>query len=288
MKRLLLVVSMLLLTVSAADAVIDRNPQYSLLWNGFNSVSMVDSFAVATTKDGIVVLTPDSAGILQPVNHLFLNTEPFEQKRTGSVITVRGRENVLYFVDISNLPLLNLLGTADLGMPFYDYALFGQDIYVSAGYKGLLRYTMVNYGSLTFADSSMIGIHCTKLDIYGSELYVLDDYNGILRYQLTGIGFGFYQNMLPVPYRATSFTKIDTTIAVAVYKPMLVLATFNGSQPHITDTVNLFYPPERLLGVDSHLVALNHEYDIAEIINDGDRKSVISRRILTNSCVSGR
>ena len=267
MRRLLVIACMLLGTVNTADAVIDRNPQHSLLWNGFNSVTIVDSFAVATTKDGMVVLTPDPTGILQPVDHLFLTTEPFEQKRTGTVLTVRDEWNVLYFVDISDLPTLKLLGTANLGMPFNDYALFGQDLYISAGYKGLLRYTMINYGSLMFADSSMVGIHCTQLDIYGDELYVLDDYNGILRYKLTGIGFGFYQDILPVPYRATSFTKIDTTVAVAVYKPMLMLATFNGSQPHITATIDLFYPAERLLGADSHLVALNHAYDIAELIN---------------------
>jgi hypothetical protein len=238
-----------------------------MLWNDFSSISVVDSFVVATTTEAVVVLGPDTGVAYKPVQHLFLDTEPYEQKRSGDVITVRSRENLLYFIDISDLPNISLLGTADLGFPFYDFALFGQDLYICSGFKGLLRYTMINYQSLTFADSSMIGIHYTKVDIYGNELYALDDYNGILRYHITGIGFGRFVDMLYVPLRATSFTKVDSTIVIALDKPKLMLASFGLPQPTITATLDLFFPPAAIFAIDSLVVALNPDYDVAELIN---------------------
>lgn len=267
MRKYILIVALMLLLAGALFGEIPHDPDYSILWNQFSSVVMVDSFAVATTKEAIVVLGPDTSATLKPVNAMFLDTEPYQQKRSGTVITVRSRANILYFVDISDLPNLQLLGQADLQVPFTDYALFGQDLYVCNGYKGLLRYTMINYGSLTFADSSMRGIHYTRVDIYGDEMYALDDYNGILRYKLSGFGFGDFMDVLYVPLRATSFTKIDTMMAIAIDRRKLMLASWGQSPPQITSTFDLLIVPKRIYAIDSFLVAFGSSAGIAEMVN---------------------
>ena len=267
MKKGIITFALLLLSWGVSFGEIPRDPDYSILWNQFSSVVMVDSFAVVTTKEALVVLGPDTSSTLKPVNQLFMPTEPYQQKRSGTVITVRSRDNILYFVDISNLPDIQLLGQADLQMPFSDYALFGQDLYVCNGFKGLLRYTMINYGSLTFADSSMRGIHYTRVDIYGDEMYALDDYNGILRYKLSGFGFGDFVDMAYVPLRATSFTKVDTMLAIAINGRKLMLASMGESSPHVTASYDLLIVPKRVFAIDSFVVAIGANASIAEMIN---------------------
>ena len=266
MKKLALILTVVLLAPTSW-ALIDSRPDYSMLWNGFTSATTVDSFIVVTVSDAVVVLAPDSDTTFAPVNHIFLETRPIGQKLSGNVLTVHSQEHILYFLDVSNLPNVQLLGQADFGFPFHDFALFGQDIYVCNGYKGLWRYTMVNYQSLTFADSSMIGIHCTKVEIHGTDLYALDDYNGLLHYKLTGIGFGQYLSTLYIPLRATSFALVDTAVVIALEKPKLMLASFNQSPPVITDTFDLFFEPKAVYGSGNYAVALNAEYQVAERIN---------------------
>ena len=266
--RILLSILLILCGSLSAWATIDKQPEYSLLWSNFSSVSMYDDYAVVTVEEGLVVLAYDSLfKTYSPVNHLFLNTEPLSQKRNGSVLAVKSRANILYFVDISQLPSLKLIGEADIGFPFEDYACFGQDIYIANGFKGLWRYTMVNYGSLRLADSSNIGIHYTRVEIYGTELYALDDYNGILRYQLTGISFGEFKNYLYVPKRATSFERVGSTLAIALRKPLMMLGELSDSKAEITDTFDLFFPGDRVYGIDTLVVAVNAEFNIAEMVN---------------------
>lgn len=265
-----IVVSILvLLCVSGSTlATIDKQPEYSILWSSFSSVSMYDDYAVVTTEEGIVVLAYDSSfKSYSPVNYLFLDTEPISQKRNGSVLAVRSSANIIYFIDISGLPTLILFGEADIGYPFHDYACYGQDIYIANGFRGLWRYTMVNYGTLRLADSSNIGIHYTRVGIYGTELYALDDYNGILRYQLTGISFGEFKNYLYVPNRVTSFERVDQTLAMALDRPMMMLGQLSDSQSEITDTFDLFFPGDQIYGIDTLIIAVNAEFNIAEMVN---------------------
>jgi hypothetical protein len=268
MRRLVLIIAAWLILATSVMALIPPDPRRSLLFNGFTSISVVDSFALATSHDGIIALSwSDSKMVYSAVNHLMLDSEPYQQKRTGDVLTVRSRANVIYFIDISSLPDLSLLGSADIGMPFYDYALFGQDIYIANGFKGLWRYSTVNFESATFADSSMIGVNVTKVDIYGSELFALDDYNGILRYQLTGIGFGQFVDYLYIPLRATSFARTDTTTAIALDRPKLMVARSGSIVRQITDTVDLLFTPRAVYAIDTLVIGLSGDYDMAEMVS---------------------
>jgi hypothetical protein len=268
MKKILVSLILLAVTAAPAGAVIDAEPHHTLLWSGFTSVTVVDSFVVTTTAEGVVVLQYDAIShAYEAVSHVFLDNKAFMQKRSGDVITVRAQGNLLYFIDISDLPNISLLGTADFGYPFYDYALFGQDLYICNGFGGLLRYAMVNFRSLTLADVSMIGIHYTAVEIDGNELYALDDYNGILHYHLSGIGSGNFVDYLYIPRRASTFIKLDSTIMIATYAPEVMIAKVRPDGPVITDTVGLLFTPTRLCAVDSLLVALSPDFNAVELIS---------------------
>jgi hypothetical protein len=270
MRRILPAVILLLAVAGSAGAVIDATPDHSLLFNRFSSLTVVDSFAVASAKDGLVAISIGRDGddyVLTEASHLLLPTEPYVQKRTGQVLTVRSKADILYFVDLSNLPELTLLGQADIGYPFFDFALFGQDVYICNGFDGLWRYSMVSYGSATFADSSMVGIHYTRVDVHGDKLYALDDYNGILRYQLTGIGFGQFIDYLYVPLQATGFELNDTNVVIPLKKPKLFLGSYGSGPQSLSDTIDLLFPPAGVFVTDSFLVAFNSEYGVGELVD---------------------
>ncbi len=268
MRRLLAILVLLVSLAAPAKAIIEAEPDHTLLWSGFNSIEIIDSFAIMTTPEAIIVLQYDTVTLTyEPMSHVLLPNRPLQQKRSGNVITVRADGNTLYFLDIANLPEISLAGSVSFAYPFFDYALFGQDLYICSGYDGLRRYTMVDFGSMTLADSSMIGIHYTAVEIFGSELYALDDYNGIMRYQLTGLGFGTFIDYLYIPRRATSFTKLDSTVLITTYASEMLVAKLRPTGPVITDTVNLLSVPTAVRAVDSLAVALSPYHEIAELIS---------------------
>ena len=124
MKKLIGTALVLLLLAGSAGAAIDQDPNYTFLWNNFSSVTVIDSFAVATSGEGLVVLKYDQlTSSYKALDNIFLNTEPYQQKLNGNVLTIRTYADVLYFIDVANLPEVSLLGKVDIDFPFDDYAL---------------------------------------------------------------------------------------------------------------------------------------------------------------------
>ena len=270
MKKLLGTALIILFLVSPVESAIDEEPNYTFLWNGFTSITVIDSFAIATTGEGLVALKYDQlTNTYKAFDNIFLNSEPYRQKLNGNVLTVRTYADVLYFIDVGNLPEITLLGKVDIDFPFYDFALHGQDLYLCAGFDGLFRYSMINYKMATFADSSRTGIHYTRVDVYGNELYALDDYNGILRYDVSGVGFGKFLDYLYIPFQATSFIKIDTTVIIASSRQKIMLGHF-GATPQVTDTVDLIINPTRIFARDSLIIALDSSQTVSQVINRHD------------------
>ncbi len=268
MKKLSLILFLVSWVFSGTvGATINQDPDYTFMWNGFNSVTIIDSFAITTTKEGLVVLKYDQVSKnYRELNNTFLNSEPYLQKLSGTVLTVRTIADVLYFIDVGNLPQISILGKVDIDFPFHDFALHNQDLYICAGYDGLFRYSMINYKMAAFADSSRMGIHYTRVEVYDNELYALDDYNGILRYDLTGVGFGKFIDYLYIPFQATSFVKVDSIVVIASKKQKIMLGHF-GAEPEVTDTVELILNPTAVFARDSLIIVLDSSQHVTQIIN---------------------
>ena len=271
MKKILLTVLSLLVLTASARPEIETAPNYTFLWNSFNSVIAVDTFAVATNREGVIVLDYDVyTHTYETVDNIFLNSEPFEQKLYGSVLTVRTYADEIYFMELGYLPEVTVLGKVEIDFPFEDYALHGQDLYICAGFEGLRRYSMINYKMMTFADSSMTGIHYTRVEVYDNELFALDDYNGLLRYDVSGVGFGEFRDYLYIPFQATSFLKRDSTFIIASNKQKIMFGRFGQNPPTVSDTVDLMIMPTRILATDSTVIALDSSQTMIEVIDRFD------------------
>jgi len=278
MTRFLFLTLCLLLFAIPTSAEINDVPGYTFLSGEFSSVRVVDSFALATTNRGMAVLTYDDvAGLFTQTRHLSLSTEPFTIKIRGNVAVIQSCARLVYFVDISNLPSISLLGQADLGIEFYDVDLHGQDVYIATGFDGLRRYRMTGYNDPVFADSSLTGVHCVQIDIDNDTLYALDDYDGLLRYDLSSSNLEQFVDLLVVPSQPHAFVKHDSTVIVLLEdRQELLIANYSGGAGAITDTVSLLSNPQTLFAVDSFAVTVDACNLLLERvnINNGDVLSV--------------
>jgi len=268
MKKIFYTFLLFLVLVASARAEIDTEPNYTFLWNSFNSVMVMDNFVIATNREGVLVLYYDDyTHTYVAADNIFLNSEPYTQKLYGGVLTVRTYADEIYFLDVNDLPEISILGKVEIDFPFHDYALHGQDLYICSGFEGLLRYSMINYKMMAFADSSMTGIHYTRVEVYDNELYALDDYNGLLRYDVSGVGFGTFMDYIYVPFQATSFIKSDSTFIIASDRQKIMLGRFGEDPPVVTDTIDLLLTPTRILATDSLIIAMDSSQSMIEIIN---------------------
>ncbi|MDX9856996.1 MAG: T9SS type A sorting domain-containing protein [candidate division Zixibacteria bacterium] len=277
MRRLCLTVILGLLW-SPVAAVIPGTPDHTLLWNNFSAVSVVDNFAVTSSPSGLAVFTRnDSTGYYRQVNQLFLPVYPISHKRYDSVLVVRTDADILYFVNLNALPSLEIMGEADLAGPFEDFAVIDQDLYVAKGFDGLWRYRLSGFDNPQFADSSMLGIHYTRVESYGSELYALDDYNGILRHDIRTDGVPVYRDYLFLPFQATSFVRSDSLLVVPVTGSRLLIADVSLSPPALIDTVPLLFPASRVFASDDLVAVFNRNAPTIEIFDLNDRIPVVTQ-----------
>jgi len=267
MKLTCIVVFAFVLLSAGALAAIPSEPDYTLLWNDFTAVTVVDSFAVATGSNGLVILARDAvSGAYEERDHVFLLAEPTWHKRRGDVLAVASDVGVIYFFDLTALPALPTLGIADLGYPYGDFTWDGDDLYVARGFDGLWRYELTAYSNPAFVDSSMLGIHYVQTEIDGDDLYALDDYNGILKCDRSSGGFGTFEDYLYIPFRAQSFVVADTLLGIAGVEPELLLGTFAGG-PRVIDSIALIFAPDRIFAADTMIAAFTREAPTVDLVS---------------------
>lgn len=284
MKRLTFILVILLTAVVSTQAVVPGEPDYTILWNNFNAVSMVDGFAVTSSPNGLAVFAPDSVtGYYRQVAQHFLPTEPLAHKRYDSVLAVRTEADLIYFVDLNDLPQISILGYADLAGPFADFAVVDQHLYVAMEFEGLWRYRLTDYNNAQFVDSSMLGIHYTQVDAFGQELLALDDYNGVLRYDIRSDGFAEFRDYLFIPFRATAFRRADSLLLVTLSDARLLVSDLSAQLPTIIDTIPLLFPAARIFANDSLAAVLNSSAPTMEVFTLSDRSPSVRQLAITPS-----
>ncbi|MDZ4722624.1 MAG: FlgD immunoglobulin-like domain containing protein [candidate division Zixibacteria bacterium] len=242
-------------------ADIPTTPDQTLLWNHFNSVTIIKrgltTFALATSRDGIsVMIERDYSPEFFAIRHLFLSSEPIEAKLDGSILVLRSSIDILYFIDVSNLPEIYLIGEVDVDEPFEDYLLHGRDLYLAHGFEGLWRYSVDDIANPQFLDSSMLGIHYTQLERVGETLFALDDYNGILLYDIAGSGFGDFLDYLFVPFQVSTFAANAEYIIVGTLANSVLKCTYTNNDPQIRSTVTLTHSVDQLMLSNQYALAL--------------------------------
>ena len=271
MKKFLWTFLFVIAGAPLASSEIAREPNYTLLWNSFTTVTVVDSFAVVTGNDGLEVLKIEPrTSLYRAKTHLFLSSKGRERKQYGSVLVVRTYDNLLHFFDLSRLPDLHELGSVDIGVPYSDFAVHNQNLYVTCGFKGIWRYRLDGYQSTTFVDSSMIGIHCVKVDISGNELLAIDDYNGVLRYRLKETGFGQFVDYLYIPFVARSMVRRDSTLAILAGEDQLWVAQLHAQGTPQLDSIGLLFNLQAAYITDTMIVGLGGAGNLAAFVNRAD------------------
>ncbi len=277
MKRLAFILAVGMIMALPAQAALNDPPEHSLLFNSFSSLRPVDSFAVATTRFGLVVLKFDpQTELYEETGHLLLTTEPFTCKLYDQVAAVRSYADIVYFVDLSGLPDLTLLGETDIGREFYDFALSDQSLYVAFGFDGLWHYEMHDYTDAEFVDSSMIGIHYVQVENCGDTLMALDDYNGIIRYDLTAEGFGDFVDFFYLPLRARSFLLTDSVVVIPIEnRRRIYLGQYGPTGPGIADSIQTVGYPLSVITADTFVVALDPLDHIMEVVSRNTFNSLL-------------
>lgn len=282
MRNITLTLLALLLLVAPASAQFDDLPEHSILWNTFSSFREVDGYGIVTADYGLAVLEYDSTiERYRQAGQLLTGATPFTSKRYGNVLVVQTSLDIVYFVDISNLPNLTLLGEADLAdlldYPFYDFAFNDQSLYIAAGFKGLLRYQLTNYNDPVLVDSVLTGVHNIQVDIFDNEMLVLDDYNGVLRYDLSAPGFGDFVDYFWLPLRAAAFARLDSTLIFPLIgRSKAFIGHYGASGPVITDTISLTFKPQVAMAVDTHFVVLSSQIDLMQTIGRQSHTGLIA------------
>ncbi|MCX6835719.1 MAG: T9SS type A sorting domain-containing protein [candidate division Zixibacteria bacterium] len=268
MKRFILIFLVTVCISAAAHADLASGPVASFLWNRFNAVTIRDSLALATSDFGISLLKLNSVtGLFDPISNLLLRNQTQQVKIVNDIALVSTTADLLYIVDLSQLPQLRQVGEIDLGISVYDAVLIDSDLYLACGFDGLRHYKLSEGHSLQFVDSSLTPIHCMQVDSQGPYLIVLDDYNGLLRFRPDAGGLGTLESTILVPRWVESFILAgDTLILPLVNKNLVYRASFN-SPAGLVDSIPLTAIPDRTFAVDTLLIAVDIEGSSIETVS---------------------
>ncbi len=266
---------LVLLFSAVVNAEIQQIPNQTLVSTSIGSMHTIDSFLVSVSSGGVSVFVYDDT-----LNqYRFLNREyiaaidSVTSKLEDSILVINSLDEKLHFISLKNLPEISYLGFVDLHRNFADFALIGNSLYISGFYDGILRYTLQDYSSAEFIDSSMTGILVTQLSHDDKYLYALDEYNGLLRYELNNQGFGTFIDYLFVPLRSFAFTKVDSLFYLHLITGGFLVGDFSlpsgdniiDSLPDLNQTEYLYYSDSLLIFTDSRELTLINRFDFSDI-----------------------
>jgi hypothetical protein len=254
--RLVSYLILLFAVVSAsANAGVSNGPDYTLLWNRFSAVTVIDSFVVGIAPNAVIVSRyDDTLELFVTVNQLPGKFDPVLFKKHDTLLVIKTADNRLVFYSLNDLPNLTYTGSFDPGVSFADFAVTGQDIYLSRWFDGIWRFVRQGLESFVFADSSMTGVLMTQLEIYNDTLYALDRYNGIMRFDLLEPGFGQFVDYLWIPFQATSFVKAESVVVISTINRGVLLGEFGRPGSGIVDSIDGISNPLKMLATDTLLV----------------------------------
>ncbi|UCD63496.1 MAG: T9SS type A sorting domain-containing protein [Candidatus Zixiibacteriota bacterium] len=268
MKRLFIYIFSLLLGAGSVRAELSQTPDNVILINQLRDVFFVGDCAVGLTPSGLASYSyDDNTGTFAFVDWLYFEGGVVSMKRYGYVVVVCVDNQDLHFVNVATLPQLTYLGMVQLDEPFADFALSGNDLYTAHWFDGVWRYQLQGYVGAQFADSSMLGVYVTQLEVIGDSLYALDEYNGLLQYDVCGDGFGDFLDYLYIPRRAGGFTVCDSLFCMLLESGDMYFGQFHPDGAEIIDSltevglVGGAYGTDDLLivVVDNFIIALNRE-----------------------------
>jgi hypothetical protein len=254
-KRLLVFCLLAVSYGRAADAP-GLTPSYSFLWNTYVQVMAAGDNVIGLSDQGVAVLSFDSTHtFLEQQSYILLDGKSAKMKRYGDLLAVGTSDGHMHFVDLSTLPAMTYLGGASLGVTFADFALNGNDLYLSRWFDGILHYQLDDYSNIRPVDYSMTGVLVTQLDIVAGQLLALDEYNGIMRYDLAGNGVTTLNEYFYLPQRAIAFVPCGASLLIPLQSKNVLVGELYGDGAAVIDSIEMA-SPQKLLAAGERLVAL--------------------------------
>lgn len=197
-RRVIIIVMALLVTIPAvAD---DFQYHGSFLWNGVRAIVGQEQFLFCAFHEGIgsVDLNRDY-NKKKLYSTLEMAETPYRLYLFGELLVAEDMTGEFSLIDVSDPFNMILRGSFRPASEIVDMCRLDNFLYAAMQYDGLFRYDISNPNDIIFDDSSMVGIHVTRLVVSDSLLLALDDYNGILIYnpQPSDIGLPIGELLLP-------------------------------------------------------------------------------------------
>lgn len=260
MRKLIITIMLIFIftTYGNANSIFDHEPSQTLFRSSVANLTIVDSFLVSCSDNEIALFKFDND--LKLFTYLYsvpTTFVPVSAERYDSLLIIKDVSNDLVFADISDPLQIQILGQVSFDDEFSDFVLQGNDLYLSMYFEGVWKYTLSDYNTAAFVDSSMLGILVTELYEEDDTLYVLDEYNGILRYDINSPAFGNFIDFLYIPKRASAFTRFDSLFVATLTNSYLYFLNFDPMfEDPIVDSLMLYDIPGKVLVSDSLLIAI--------------------------------
>ncbi|MBI5265774.1 MAG: T9SS type A sorting domain-containing protein [candidate division Zixibacteria bacterium] len=261
MKCLASVILLSIAWIADARAINLRpEPDYSFAWSTFTTVVMAnDSIAVAASDYGFLSAKWDARNLkLSPINHRDVagsQTERFIV--TDSFVAAIGPDGSVCFLDRAALPQIVVLGKAQLPDSTLDILIRGRELYLAAGFRGLLHGRIDSYSVITVIDSEQTGVHLTAVDLVGDRVVVADDYNGILEYAIDQNGTPVFESVTGTSFSSEGLSHMGDTLMVLGDDHRTVhLAVKTGTAWNFVGSVAPPYGCDRVYVVDTFVVAI--------------------------------
>jgi hypothetical protein len=287
MRRVIFVLTLLLAATPMVDAGVEDGPDHIILWNQFTAVTVVDSFVVGIAPQAIVTCRYNaSLDVFEPIEQLFVEFSPVSFKRRDTLLMVRTIDDRIAVYSLTNLPNLTHLGTLDPDVPFADFVVEGRNLYLTRWFDGIWRFFLDGFESAEFRDSSMLAILVTQLELADDTLYVLDEYNGIVRFNLSGPGFGEFVDYLNIPFRATSFLRVDSQLLISTTTGKVLIGEFGQPGSGIVDSIAGISHPMKAFVNDSFFVFVSsRSLDIVDRSEYSQRTTLAISEVLVEGDV---
>ncbi len=271
-----------LATIALSQPVVPRDPDYVILQNSFSVVKTVGRYVLGMQAQALVLLAYDEAdSAFRPISQEWLNEEVVDMKKFGDLLALRCADDGILFYDASNLPQLKRLGRVAPPVFYDDYIFTEGSLYLSLWFDGIQRFKVTDFQSLSFADSSMIGVLVTSLDIQSDTLYAIDRYNGLMRYDVADGKLDHFIDYMLVPFQVTSFTKVDSLFVMASLGENAYIGKFGQGTAAIIDTIVNDFGPTGVFATDAYIAIYSDRY--LEIIDRSDYGHVVTMPAATES-----
>ncbi|MEW5993879.1 MAG: T9SS type A sorting domain-containing protein [Candidatus Zixiibacteriota bacterium] len=282
MRRFVIAIVLICCAAGVAHAALADGPVHTILWNDVRAVTTVDSFLVALGRETIAVCHYDNT--LNAFVPVMLQPLPFEPRRLricDSLLLIQTKDNRISVYHRNRLPELVQAGIISPPVPFADFVLYENDLFLSSWFDGIRRFRLNGFESLEPVDTTMAGMLITQLEIRHDTLYALDEYNGIMRFDLTGPGFGTFIDFLWVPYDAASFTLLDDHVLIPSPTAGIGIGEFGHSRSGIIDSLPGIPGAEKAFLTETEYVLLDHR--AVHIVNRFDPNQAITYELVNIS-----